>query len=160
MDAPTPLRWSECTLPVCPARASPSGRGPVLMCPRISRTVIVVAAGLLSSASSAVAQGHAVPAPTFVQPGAAPTFVSADCGTHGAVSAVPTERPGFAARVWNAVTIGEGCRNPVGCGNFASERTFLFGSCRQFFNAGYKCSVFGAGLLGHCPCEYGSYLNR
>lgn len=69
--------------------------------------------------------------------------------------------------------IGEGCRNPIGCGNFASERTFLFGSCRQFFNPGFDCAgpfshcfpkhslIYGTGGIGdHKRCEYGSYLNR
>ena len=36
-------------------------------------------------------------------------------------------------------SIGEGCANPVGCGSCASEKTFLFGGCNQFFNAGNKC---------------------
>lgn len=27
----------------------------------------------------------------------------------------------------------DGCPTPVGCGNFWTEKKFLFGSCRQFF---------------------------
>lgn len=70
------------------------------------------------------------------------------------------------------ILIGAGCANPIGCGSFASERTFHFGSCKQFFSPGNDCSlcgkrkpfeypVFGPGGLGdHTPCTYGSYLNR
>lgn len=73
--------------------------------------------------------------------------------------------------VLSGLTIGEGCRSEPGCGTFASERTFLFGGCNQFFNAGYKCTLcgrkdrgvypMGTGGLGvHTPCVYGTYLNR
>lgn len=27
----------------------------------------------------------------------------------------------------------DGCPKPIGCGNFYTEKKFLFGSCRQFF---------------------------
>jgi hypothetical protein len=85
-------------------------------------------------------------------------------------------------------TIGEGCANPVGCGNLASERTFLWGGCNQFFTPGNKCGGLfghdgglfgnGDGLFARCrglcarpplgaggvgnvsTCCYGSYLNR
>jgi hypothetical protein len=71
----------------------------------------------------------------------------------------------------NPFLIGEGCASPIGCSNFAAERTFMFGSCNQFFNPGNKCSIFsfrscaskacGAGGLGdYNTCNYGSYLNR
>ncbi len=43
------------------------------------------------------------------------------------------------------LTIGCGCPNPVGCSSLASERTFLFGGCHQFFSPCGKC---GGGLLG------------
>lgn len=64
--------------------------------------------------------------------------------------------------------IGPGCASPIGCSNFAAERTFIFGSCRQFFNPGNKCGLRGGcsvGGIGGChgssdPCVYGSYLNR
>ena len=77
---------------------------------------------------------------------------------------------GLAARVVNSpLTIGRGCANNPGCGSFASERTFLFGGCNQFFNAGNKCggggcNSYGNGSVGGfgdtTPCKYGSYLNR
>ena len=62
--------------------------------------------------------------------------------------------------------IGQGCANSPNCGSLASERTFLFGSCRQFFNAGNQCgggcgSLYGPGGFGDKSfCNYGSYLNR
>jgi len=70
--------------------------------------------------------------------------------------------------VASPLTIGQGCANNPGCGSFASERTFLFGGCNQFFNAGNKCGRGGcgtgngsAGGFGDTtPCKYGSYLNR
>ena len=75
--------------------------------------------------------------------------------------------------------IGDGCASNPGCTNLAAERTFLFGSCRQFFTPGNQCGRGGCGsslfggrgaheplLLGSSnlgtpnPCVYGSYLNR
>jgi hypothetical protein len=67
--------------------------------------------------------------------------------------------------------IRNGCKNEVNCGSFASERTFFFGSCRQFFNPGYDCAgphcpsiqriLYGTGGIGsHNNCEYGSFNNR
>ena len=83
----------------------------------------------------------------------------------GAVAAGPLS--GLATRVGNSpLAIGRGCANTPGCGSFASERTFLFGGCNQFFNAGNKCGGGGcgngsAGGFGDTtPCKYGSYLNR
>ena len=73
------------------------------------------------------------------------------------------------------LAIGAGCQNPVTCGNCATEKTFLFGSCRQFYSPGSDCGgaggfgcfglkrpiAYGPGGLGdHYPCEYGSYNNR
>ena len=45
--------------------------------------------------------------------------------------------------------IGAGCAMPIGCSNWAAERTFLFGSCRQFFNPGNDCGSH-AGRFGGC----------
>jgi len=46
----------------------------------------------------------------------------------------------------------QGCANPLGCGNFWSDKTFIFGSCRQFFGHGRGCGGWrtqnaGANLL-------------
>jgi len=60
--------------------------------------------------------------------------------------------------------IGAGTINPVTCGCLASERTFVFGSCKHFFNPQLEC---GAGCGGcwpvdrRTPCQgVTSYLNR
>lgn len=72
-----------------------------------------------------------------------------------------------------------GCLNPVGCGNWKTERTFIFGGCCQFFNCGKDCGSCGAGCgkggywskcpgmiygpgigTGMNPCVYDSYLNH
>lgn len=88
----------------------------------------------------------------------------ASCGS-GAASAGPLS--GLATRIGNSpLTIGRGCANNPGCGSFASERTFLFGGCNQFFSPGNKCGGGGcgngsAGGFGDTtPCKYSSYLNR
>ncbi len=84
--------------------------------------------------------------------------------------------------VFGRFLIGAGTINPVSCGCLASERTFAFGSCRQFYNPQLDCfagayarfgSHYGQGGGGGCgdggcwpvdrrPPGYGvtSYLNR
>ena len=100
---------------------------------------------------------------------AAPMVVSSGpgCNSCGAsIANCDCKKPGFFKRLINRFSIGEGCESPVCCGNFASTRTFLFGSCRQFFNAGNKCGAM-SGLFGSCntcgcagSCNNGSFLNR
>jgi len=80
-----------------------------------------------------------------------------------------------------------GYSNPLGCGTCQSERTFLFGSCCQFFKPGRECGSCGdtggagcatggcgSGYWSKCPriiygpgtgtpmnpCVYDSYLNH
>jgi hypothetical protein len=74
----------------------------------------------------------------------------------------------------HGLAIGAGCANPIGCGSPASEKTFVFGSCRQFYNPGNDCRgffscggkhcgqplVYGPGGLNDPICSYGSYMNR
>lgn len=57
--------------------------------------------------------------------------------------------------------IGGGTANPVTCGCFASERTFIFGSCRQFYNPQHECGR-GCWPVDRRPPGDGvtSYLNR
>lgn len=51
--------------------------------------------------------------------------------------------------------IGGGTVNPVGCGCWASEKTFLWGGCRQFFNPQHSC---GRGCGGERnPCALPTY---
>jgi hypothetical protein len=59
--------------------------------------------------------------------------------------------------------IGSGTANPVGCGCLASERTFLWGGCKQFFTPGRTCD--GSPMLfnrcgghGHCGGLLGGKL--
>ena len=134
-------------------------------------------AGLLASVSLASAQG-----PWSTNP-LAPAAIGSGCsGCAATAAAAPSHaaasewcgdkasghRFNLASKLFSPFTIGQGCASPVGCSTFASERTFLFGSCNQFFNAGTKCghglcigSTFGSGGLGdHQRCVYGSNLNR
>ena len=129
------------------------------------------------------------PAPTFVQaPVAAPTFVQGGCCTAASDCCCHDRKHGkrnlhdrhcHGTDRWAGFTIGSGCANNVGCSNWATHRTFVFGGCNQFFNPGDKCGR--GGLFGHCgglfgrdcataplgtgivppgPCCYGSYLSR
>ena len=58
--------------------------------------------------------------------------------------------------------IGAGTINPVTCGCLASERTFAFGSCKQFFNPQDTCGAGGCWPVDRrTPCQgVTSYLNR
>ncbi len=98
-------------------------------------------------------------------------------GSGTAYASAPAGHPDHRAGL---LRIGDGCASNPGCTNLAAERTFLFGSCRQFFTPGNQCahggcgsSLFGGRRAGHeplllgsanlgtpNPCVYGSYLNR
>ena len=68
--------------------------------------------------------------------------------------------------IFRKILIGPGPINPVSCGCLASERTFVFGSCRQFYNPKLECSggCHGGGCweVDRRPPGPGvtSYLNR
>ena len=177
----------------CSSRDGRPGAGAIsrkdsTMYPVIRRTILAAAFGLMGSAAFAqtppplppAAQPTPMPMPLAAQPVTpAPLMTAAPapyatptyggCSTECAPTATSKR---LAGRIVSPFTIGEGCANPVSCGNFASERTFLFGSCRQFFNPGNKCghswglhgcatSPLGTGGLGnHNSCEYGTHLNR
>ena len=94
---------------------------------------------------------------------AAPS-AGASCGCDAAGA-----KPSVSHRFLSPLTIGQGCASSPGCSTPAMERTFLFGSCHQFFNPGNKCGtgkcgpgmLFGQGNLGNSNnCIYGTYLNR
>lgn len=154
------------------------------------RHLFLAVCGVVASASLVSAQGTWSPSPLApaafprqtVSPAsmtvAAPAGGCSSCGaaaaapTAGCSSCGSTAGPGLLASVHSRIassplTIGRGCANNPGCGSFASERTFLFGGCNQFFNAGNKCGGGGCGT-GYGPggmgdgsaCKYGSYLNR
>jgi len=105
--------------------------------------------------------GATVAGPVIAAPAA-----GASCGC--TTSVAPSL--GLFQRLLYPVTIGEGCRSDVNCSSFAAERTFMFGSCRQFFNPGNKCNlcnkpapytIHGPGGLGNQNnCVYGTFLNR
>jgi hypothetical protein len=42
----------------------------------------------------------------------------------------------------------QGCANPITCGNFWSDKTFIFGSCRQYFGHGRGCGGWLHGQAG------------
>ena len=155
------------------------------------RSLFLAVCGVVASASLVSAQGTWSPAPlgppTFprqtVSPasmtvaaatggcsscGAAAAAATAGCSSCGTTAAPAGPFAGLHSRFASSpLTIGRGCANNPGCGSFASERTFLFGGCNQFFNAGNKCggggcgTAYGPGGMGDgSPCKYGSYLNR
>jgi hypothetical protein len=63
-----------------------------------------------------------------------------------------------------ALTPGPGTEMPLGCSCFAANKTFLWGTCKQFFNptrtcggaaTGYNCSTCGDGSCGMGVAGYG-----
>jgi hypothetical protein len=139
------------------------------------RLSALFAVGLAAAPAAATDPG------LFVQAGQTPSFVTAagcsHCGTREVSSFGAAGGPAAPKGVLGAVaypfTIGEGCRNPVGCGTFASMRTFQFGSCSQFYTPGNKCGLCAGGGLFGTPgviygvprslepnCTYGSFHNK
>jgi hypothetical protein len=144
---------------------------------------ILLALGIVGLISAGAAAQQPV-----VVPAQQPIFVAAP---QQAIFIPAPQQPVHAAAAWRAPTvasnhcyssstqrqlftafrIGEGCASPPTCGNLASERTFVFGSCNQFFNAGCKCSLLpgqchkggacNAPRPGASPCEPGfTFHNR
>jgi hypothetical protein len=67
---------------------------------------------------------------------------------------------GGAVNAKHSLIIGAGTINPVGCGCAASERSWMFGSCKQFFNPGNVCGGGCGGGLGignRNPCDLPKY---
>jgi len=101
-------------------------------------------------------------------PAAPPVMVSnTNCGTPAA-SACHDGKHSKGGGLLGKFGIGVGTANPVSCGCLASERTFLFGGCKQFFTPGRTCNGsaldYGAGCGGACNqdnCKHvTSFLNR
>jgi hypothetical protein len=84
--------------------------------------------------------------------GAAASLAPSCCGTGGEAR--------HRAHSAGLIRIGGGCAMPSGCSNLAAERTFLFGSCKQFFNAGSDCAIVHGPRERVAPCTYNTYLNR
>jgi hypothetical protein len=105
----------------------------------MSRLLFAVAVALLPVAAHAggptVPPGEAKPARSEVRPA---TFVTPPV--------IPPDQPplmpgynyyGYQLRAqlwWDRHECAPyGCPKPIGCGNFWTEKKFIFGSCRQFF---------------------------
>ncbi len=129
--------------------------------------------GGLPAVAAPTIVAQAQPAPAAPAPAApyAPAPVAGGCC--GSVAPAPSDcggcdsgcggkhgaRGGLLGHLCNSrLAIGEGCANPVTCGTCASERTFLFGGCHQFFSPGNKCGsghVLGSGCGGACGGGWG-----
>ncbi len=116
-----------------------------------------------------------LPPASLPAPPAAPPVMASNpgCGTPAVVTTAaapcntcskPAKRAG--GGLLSRFMIGEGTATPLGCGCLAAERTFMFGSCKQFFTPGRTCSgtaiEYGPGGLGHTDnCKnVGSFINR
>lgn len=113
------------TVPVIPT--APTAPAAMAAQPQTGMTMVPVAPAPYAQTTPVVVaspHGCATPAP----------YASADCA--------PAKRSLF-----DRLFIGSGTANPVSCGCCASERTFLFGSCRQFYTPGKTCNG--------TPIEYG-----
>lgn len=167
------------------ASAQTAGVGSLPQIPVIGQPAAPVPAAPAAPAPAMAAPAAPAPAAApAAAPAVSPIIVH---GASGCSTCAPAcdpcgkSRSLFGGGVFSSLKIGSGCANPVGCGNFASERTFLFGGCKQFYNPGNDCGKHGGdcGKGGHkgggCKncltpdgpggyfdrnCEYGSYLNR
>ena len=105
----------------------------------MSRLLLAAAAALLPVAAfadgPAVSPGEAKPARSEVRPA---TFLAPPVVPPGQ----PYLAPGYGyygyrmqAQLWwdRHECAPDGCLKPIGCGNFWTEKKFIFGSCRQFF---------------------------
>ena len=109
-----------------------------------------------------------VPAPVAA-PAAQPMYVVTP-STGSATSSVPCATGDCGPTVQKSHLsrkfIGCGTASPASCGTFASERTFLFGSCNAFFTPCKTCGgsaiEYGSGGMGPKDgCKHiTSYTNR
>lgn len=84
--------------------------------------------------------GEAKPAKCATCPGAKGPIIPAKAEVYGPVVPYGTR---LQAQLWDEdhECSPDGCPKPVGCGNFWTEKKFIFGSCRQFF--GTAGSTYG-----------------
>jgi hypothetical protein len=89
------------------------------------------------------------------------------CGTPAvAAPCADCKAPKRSGGLFGNLLIGRGTANPIGCGCFASEKTFLWGGCRQFFTPGRTCCGGGleygpGGPYNNDTCKHvTSFLNR
>ena len=93
----------------------------------------------------------AYPAPVANAPcGGTPTADCAPCGGAGG------HKPGLFSKLFGNYGIGAGTATPVTCGCHAADKTFVFGSCKQFFNPGNVCGS-GCGFNGRNNCPLPTY---
>ena len=146
--------------------------------------LLLAVAGLLVSVAVTQAQTYApsplAPTPLHaVSPAALPTTIDAivpvsarsvatgNCAgcagpvvAYGDGCAAPTAHKAHSRKL----LIGGGTINPVSCGCLASEKTFVFGSCKQFFNPTQTCNTGCNGCWPvdrRTPCQgVTSYTNR
>ncbi len=139
------------------------------------RMMVMAMAAVLGISSFASAQISSAPSP-YLQMEMVPEPVARASMAYPSDNCGPTVSASYSGRssVLGSMLIRCGCASQPGCGNFQSTKTFIFGSCRQFFNAGSDCGVrggcFGSGVgcwgVGGCggydPCSKGgnSFLNR
>lgn len=137
--------------PAPPVAAAPAAQPPAGMTPLPAIPV---------APAPAPAVAHPAPGPIVVQappgcgtPAPAP---AADCNTCAPKSRGLLDRLG----------IGCGTASPVSCGTLASERTFVFGSCRQFYTpcrgcGGQAIEYGNGGLYNKDFCKgLGSFNSR
>ena len=99
-----------------------------------------------------VAPHMLVPAPIPVAPVYQPA-PAAGCGSTGcAASACAAEKPNLMNRFFGKHAIGVGTATPIGCSCHAADKTFMFGSCNQFFAPGKACD---GGRMGYGGCGGG-----
>jgi len=108
------------------------------------------------------------PVPGYA-PGAAPAYAPAvsgggcatgGCATGGCGAGYGTA--GTKSKWYDKCFIGVGTANPIGCGCHASDKTFFWGSCRQFFTPGKTCCgepTLYNGCGGYCGGLLGKHGN-
>lgn len=131
---------------------------------RMWRSILALSIGAVISASaSAQAPAAQAPAPTPAPAAQAAPIVAVS--TSGGCNSCGTSGKASKHHGAGLFRIGEGCASTAGCSSCKQERTFLWGSCHQFFNAGNDCG-HGHGGHNHGPraiqpsCVYGTYLFR
>ena len=89
----------------------------------------------------------------FVAPAPVPPPVLAPAPWVGPVADVPPGYQYYGQRLqwqlwWDEHNCGpDGCPKPIGCGNFWTEKKFIFGSCRQFFGTAESAVGHGRGTV-------------
>ena len=102
---------------------------------------LLPAASFADGRKPSVSPGEAKPARSDVKPATfvAPTPVPPPAPWVGPVGDMPPGYTYYGQRLQTQLWLDQhncapdGCPKPIGCGNFWTEKKFIFGSCRQFF---------------------------